>query len=556
MRVLLAAVNAKYIHTALAVRTLAAYVNDKDVSYAEFTINERLEDVLKSIYEYHADTVMFSCYIWNIEFILKTASSLKKLSPRTKIVLGGPEVSFDSRYYMDKYDFIDGIICGEGEETLAEFLEKGFEVNGMVFRDGEKITVMPMRQPICDLNSVPFPYSDDDISRDKDKLIYYESSRGCPFRCSYCLSSTSHNVRFRDLDIVKNELMHFVNCGARIIKFTDRTFNADKKRAVDLVRFLINNGGETQFHFEVAADILSDEMISLFQSAPKGMFLLEIGVQSTNEQTIAAIDRTTDFEKIAAAVKLLKGYVHMHLDLIAGLPYESFELFKKSFNDVIELSPDVLQLGFLKLLRGTKIRNEYKEHGYVFTDNPPYEVLKNDYISYDEILRLKAVENVLERYYNSGNFENAIKYLLKKYDSPFELFDSLGKYFEENGYLTVGISQNRLYEILAAFCGDALFRDYLKLDFFLNTHNPSTPPWAATPFDKSLLKMRFDILTEDFINRYLPEYAGMSVKEIIKHVQLERFSYDVLGGGKKDDNVILFDKKHKKAVSTGGYDNG
>ena len=363
-------------------------------------------------------------------------------------------------------------------------------------------------------------------------------------------------MRFRDLDIVKNELMHFVNGGARIIKFTDRTFNADKKRAADLVRFLIKNGGETQFHFEVAADILSDEMISLFQSAPKEMFLLEIGVQSTNEQTITAIDRKTDFAKIAAAVKLLKGYVHMHLDLIAGLPYESFELFKKSFNDVMELAPDVLQLGFLKLLRGTKIRNEYQKHGYVFTDSPPYEVLKNNYISYDEILSLKAIENVLERYYNSGNFENAVKYLLKKYDSPFELFDALGKYFDENGYLTVGISQNRLYEILAEFCGDALFRDYLKLDFFLNTHNPSTPSWAATPFDKSLLKMRFDILTEDFINRYLPEYIGMSVKEIIKHVQLERFSYDVLGSGEKYDNVILFDKKHKKAVRTGGYDNG
>lgn len=548
MKVLLVAVNSKYIHTSLAVRALTAYADSPDVSYIEFTINERIEDVISRIYSAEAETVMFSCYIWNIEFILKTASTLKKLNPSVNIILGGPEVTFDSVEYMNNYPFIDGIMCGEGEQILADFLSNGIKVNGMVYRDGQNIIIMPKRDSVCDMDLLPFPYTCEDIEANKNKLIYYETSRGCPYKCSYCLSSTAHNVRFRSVERVKKDLLEFINGGVRIVKFVDRTFNADKKRAVEIVRFLIENGKDTQFHFEIAADILSDEIIDLFKTSPKGMFLLEIGVQSTNEKTIEAIDRKTDFGKIKKAVKELNGFVHMHFDLIAGLPYETYEDFKKSFNDVMELEPDVLQLGFLKLLRGTKIRTESEKHSYIFNDHTPYEVLANKYISYEEIQKLKAVENVLERYYNSGVFKNSIGYLLNKYTSPFELFSSLGEYFSQKGYLNSSLSQNSLYAVLAEFNCEELFREYLKLDFFLNTNNPSTPSWAVMPYDKALLKQRFEILSEEFINKNLPEYKDTPVKEIIKSLQFERFYYDVLGNGGKEDNIILFDKKYQRCV--------
>ncbi len=551
MRVLLVAVNAKYIHTSLSVRSLKAYASDYDVDFMEFTINENPGEVLKRIYRYGADMVAFSCYIWNIGFILRIASSLKKIAPNVKIIFGGPEVSFDSEIYMNKYRFIDAVIRGEGEETLCGLLDKGFHIDGVTYRDKDgNLIKMKDRGPICDLNTIPFPYTENDIHENRNKLIYYESSRGCPFRCSYCLSSTVHNVRFRNLETVKRELKAFIDQGCRIIKFVDRTFNADRKRAAELIEFLILEGKATQFHFEIAADLINDEMIRLFRSAPKDMFLLEIGVQSTNKNTIAEIDRKTDFERISSAVKALKGSVHMHLDLIVGLPYENYESFKRSFNDVMELEPDVLQLGFLKLLRGTKIRDLKEKHGYIFEDDPPYEVLGNKYISYEEILKLKSIEYVLDRYYNSEIFQNSIRYLIKRYHSPYEMFESLAGFFEERGLFSIGISQSGLFGYLAEFCEDELFRDYLKLDYFMNTNNPSTPSWSNERFDRTLLKKRFDILTEDFIKTHLPEYSDMPVKEIIKRISIERFSYDVLKDGRRYENILIFDKTHDRIIRT------
>lgn len=551
MRVLLAAVNAKYIHTSLSVRSLKAYVRDYDVDFMEFTINENPGEVLKRIYSYGADIVAFSCYIWNIGFILRIAGSLKKIAPDIKIIFGGPEVSFDSEMYMDKYRFIDAVIRGEGEETFCDLLKKGFHIDGVTYRDEDgKIVRMKDRGPICDLNKIPFPYTKKDIYENRNKLIYYESSRGCPFSCSYCLSSTVHNVRFRNIETVKRELKAFIDQGCRIIKFVDRTFNADRKRAAELVEFLIHEGKTTQFHFEISADLINDEMIRLFRSAPKNMFLLEIGVQSTNEKTISEIDRKTDFERISSAVQALKGSVHMHLDLIAGLPYENYESFTRSFNDVMELEPDVLQLGFLKLLRGTKIRDLKDKHGYIFEDDPPYEVLGNKYISYGELLKLKNIEYVLDRYYNSEIFQNSIRYLIKRYDSPYEMFESLAGFFEERGLFGIGISQSGLFGYLAEFCGDELFRDYLKLDYFINTNNPSTPSWSNESFDRALLRKRFDILTEEFIKTQLPEYSDMPVKEIIKKISIERFSYDVLKDGRRCENILIFDKTHDRIIRT------
>ncbi len=549
MKILLAAVNAKYIHTALGVRALCSYVHDPDVRFAEFTINENPQDVLRSIYGSKADTVMFSCYIWNIEFIVKVASALKKISPETVIVFGGPEVSFDSVYYMERYPFLDAVIRGEGEETLKAIVESGLDTDGVTYRDSDgNVVVNKDRTPVCDLNMLPFPYTERDIEENKNKLIYYESSRGCPFNCSYCLSSTVHSVRFRDIETVKAELSLFAKHGVRVVKLTDRTFNADRKRAAELMEFIASLDCRTQFHFEIAADLINDETVDIFRNAPRDRFLLEIGVQSTNAKTIEAIDRKTDLNKISEAVRALRGYAHMHLDLIAGLPYEDHKSFVRSFNDVMEMRPDVLQLGFLKLLRGTKLRREVETHGYIFTDDPPYEVLGNKYISYEELLELKRIEQVLDKYYNSGAFKNIMDHLLNRASSPDTLFEKIAEHFEENGYFGIGLSRDRLYDILASIVGKGLPNDILKFDFFANSNNPSTPKWANEPYDRSLLKRRFDLIGKALDEGKLKEYEGIPVKEIIKHVIAERFSYDVLGNGEKIDNIILFDKRYGKTI--------
>lgn len=549
MKVLLAAINAKYIHTSLSVRSLKAYACSDRVEIGEYTINERAEDILRSVYLKKADAVLFSCYIWNIEMCLAVADMLKKVSPETKIIFGGPEVSYDDEY-IKRYDFIDAVMRGEGEETFKEWLRKGENIKGVTYRSGGKIIHNPDRELIHDITRIPFPYTDEDIERNKGKLIYYESSRGCPFRCSYCLSSTIHNVRFRDIDTVKQELMFFVRHKVRIVKFVDRTFNADRKRTCELVRFLIDNADETTFHFEAAADLINDELIELFHRAPEGLFQLEIGVQSTHNETIDAIDRKTDFEQICSAVRRIHeaGGVHMHLDLIAGLPYEDIASFQKSFDDVFALRPHVLQLGFLKLLRGTKIRREEEKYGYKYSSKPPYEVLKNDFMSYDDILLLKGIEEIFERYYNSGVFENAMDYLLEKYTSPFELFRNIWLFYSENGYNTAGQSRNSLYEILSHFCTDELFCDILKLDYFINNKGANTPKWALKEYNRDLLKERFEILTEDFIAENLKEYSGIAPKEIIKSLNFEEFEYDVLGDCARKKNIIIFDNKYDRRV--------
>ena len=470
MKALLVAVNAKYIHTSLSVRTLKAYANSDNVEMAEYTINERVEDILRSIFLKKADVVLFSCYIWNVEVCLDVADMLKKVSPETKIIFGGPEVSFDDTEYMQKYDFIDAIMRGEGEATFKEWLEIGEMADGITYRENGEIIRNKDRELIHDITSIPFPYTDEDIEKNSGKLIYYESSRGCPFRCSYCLSSTTHSVRFRDMDVVKEELMFFVRHNVRIVKFVDRTFNADRKRTCELVKFLIDNAKNTTFHFEVAADLINDELVELFKTAPEGLFQLEIGVQSTNDKTIKAIDRKTDFEMIKRAVKLVQkaGGVHMHLDLIVGLPFEDFNSFGKSFDDVFNLRPDVLQLGFLKLLRGTKIRSEEEKYGYRYNSKPPYEVLKNDFISYEDVLLLKGIEEVFERYYNSGVFKGAMEYLLKKYNSPFEMFKKLWLFYDGNvggafGKIVSSLVNDILMPPIGALIGNTDFSS-LRLD--------------------------------------------------------------------------------------------
>ena len=433
--ILLCAINSKYIHTSLSVRALYHYVNDNRVLFREFTINESPYGVMGEIYALKCKTVLFSCYIWNIEFVIEVASMLKSISPDTQIILGGPEVSYTSENVLLKYDFIDAIIRGEGEETFKDYLKNGIDVNGFTLRKNGAIIKNPDRELISDMSKLPFPYSDADLAENKGKLLYYESSRGCPFNCSYCISSPLHGVRFKPIELVKQDLIKFIDNNVKIVKLVDRTFNADKKRTAELLRFLIENANNTTFHFEVAADILNDEIITILKTAPKGLFQLEIGVQSTNDRTISAIDRKTSFPKIAHNVKTLMSFGNMriHLDLIAGLPYEDIHSFKKSFDDVFALGADAVQLGFLKLLYGTKIRSQENDFNYKFTKKPPYEVLMNDFMSFEDISLLKGIDMVVDKFYNSTGFEHSIKYLLSKYTAPFEFFKEVYMFIQAKG---------------------------------------------------------------------------------------------------------------------------
>lgn len=549
--VLLCALNTKYVHTSLSVRTLYHYINDERVLFREFTINENPYDVMSDIYSQNCESVLFSCYIWNIEFVADVADMLKQVSPNTQIIFGGPEVSYNSEEVLEKYPFVDAVIRGEGEETFKEYLEKGIDISGVTLRKNGKIIKNSDRPLIDDLSKLPFPYSDEDLKENKGKLVYYESSRGCPFNCSYCLSSTIHSLRFKDIDIVKKELKIFIDNDIKIVKLVDRTFNADKKRTVELLRFLIDNSKNTTFHFEVAADIIDEELLIVLETAPKGLFQLEVGVQSTNNETICAIDRKTNFEKLSDNVRKILSFknIHVHLDLIAGLPYEDITSFKKSFDDVFALSGDVVQLGFLKLLHGTKIRAQEKEFEYRFTQKPPYEVLENKFLSFDDICILKGMDMVIDKFYNSGGFENSMKYLLSKRSSAFEFFKELYLFYKEKGYERIGISKQKLYDILWDFNhGDRLFNDILKLDFLIN-NKPASMSFAIKEYDRNLLKERFEILTEDFILENLKEYKDTDVREIIKTVHFERFDFDVLGDYCEHDCIIIFDRKYERQIS-------
>lgn len=547
MKTVLVGINSKYIHTSLSVRYLRACC--PDMIMREYTINEQAENLAADIYKLGCDAVLFSCYIWNIEFVKDVAGRLSKVSD-CKIILGGPEVTYNAKDVLEKCDFADMVIVGEGEVTTAQLYENGMSpigIDGIVYRSGDEITENPPRELIKDFSTIPFPYTDEEMEQLSGKLIYYESSRGCPFRCSYCLSSTIRSVRFRDLELVKNELMFFIRHKVRIVKFVDRTFNADKKRTYELLSFLIKNASDTTFHFEIAADLITEEMLELLKTAPKGLFQFEIGVQSTNEKTLSAINRYNDIEKIKSAVRrvLELGTVHVHLDLIAGLPYENLESFKKSFDEVFALGADVLQLGFLKMLFGTKIKDSETDFDYKYTDKPPYEVLSNKFISYDDILILKKVENVLEKYHNSGVFKKTIKFLSGKYKSSFQMFLDIANFFERDGYDKKAHSQKGLYEIIAVFYSekfkDKLFFDYLKFDYFKYNKGAVFPKWSLTTYNKELLKYRFEFLTEENIKKYFPEYDGKPAKEIVKNMDFAEFDYDVTGDGKTEKNIIIFD---------------
>lgn len=486
---LLVAINSKYIHSNLAVYCLkkAAGCYENNVEIVEYSINNQMEEILKGIYLKKPDYIGFSCYIWNIGMVTELITELNKILPEVPIWLGGPEVSYNPLDYVNNYT-IAGVMKGEGERIFSELISCYLEnhikdipsIKGLTMKHDD-IIIDNENPDLVKLNT-PMPYNVTDL---ENKIIYYESSRGCPFSCSYCLSSVDKKLRFRDMEVVKADLQTFIDKEVRLVKFIDRTFNAKKEHAYEILRFIKEKDrGITSFHFEIAADLLDEEGLSLLNSLRPGLIQLEIGVQSTNADTIKAIYRNMNLAKVKENVARIKEgrNIHVHLDLIAGLPFEDLNSFKKSFNEIYEMKPEQLQLGFLKLLNGSLMKQEATKYGIVSYDKPPYEVLRTDFLSYEDILLLKTVENMVEMFYNSGMFNTSIKFLEERYKSPFDLYYSLGKFFEERYLMGSLPSRNDKYRLLYDFSKDfcneeelKCFSELLKYDMLLRDNLKSPP---------------------------------------------------------------------------------
>lgn len=552
MKILLNAINAKYIHSNLAVYSLKAAAKEyqEHVEIAEFTINNQPDYILEEIYKKKPDVLMFSCYIWNISMVETVMREFHKLCPEVPIWLGGPEVSFEVEDFLSSHPEVTGIMMGEGEETFCEICDyyTGQDkkrvtdlqgVLGVAYRNelGE-IKVNPWRS-IMAMKDIPFCY--DRMEDFSNRIIYYESSRGCPFSCSYCLSSIDKKLRFRDLDMVKEELQFFIDQKVPQVKFVDRTFNCHHEHAMEIWQYILeHDNGVTNFHFEISADLINEEELALIKRMRPGLIQLEIGVQSTNEVTIQEIKRTMKLERLKEVVQEVKsfGNVHQHLDLIAGLPYEDYESFKHSFDEIYALEPNQLQMGFLKVLKGSYMYEHAKEYGILYHEKPPYEVMKTKWLSYDDIIRMKRIEEMLEVYYNSGQFEIAMKVLKCCYNSAFEMFQKLGDFYEEKKLFGMSHSRIKRCEILLEFVeqewqgkSDAIdiyecMRQALIFDLYYRENSKSRPAWAG---DASLFKS---------VTHFYCKNGKLS------HV--EPFTYDFLGAiqslpkQKKDMVWVLF----------------
>ena len=508
MKILLVACNAKYIHSNLAVYDLQAYASDyaDHIVLKEYTINQQKDDIMRDIYLEHPDVVCVSCYIWNLSFVKELMADLIKILPGADFWAGGPEVSYDAEKFLTENSKFKGVMVGEGEETFKElagyYVEKNpqnlKDMTGICYRDGDQIIHNGWRQ-IMDLSSIPFIYKD--LSEFKNRIIYYESSRGCPFSCSYCLSSIDKKLRFRDTETVKKELQFFIDNKVPQVKFVDRTFNCKHDHAMAIWKYINeHDNGVTNFHFEISADLLREEELQEMSTMRPGLIQLEIGVQSTNLDTIKAIHRTMDFEKLKGIVDRIHsfGNIHQHLDLIAGLPYEDYDSFRHSFNDVYALKPQQLQLGFLKVLKGSHMMEMCKEYGIVYKTQEPYEVLSTKWLDYDHVLKLKTVENMVEVYYNSGQFQNTLEYLENFFPDAFSIYERLGSFYMEKGYGDVSHTRMRRYEILLEFLEDVpeismdQVKDQMVYDLYLRENLKSRPGFARDqkPFERQIWDFR------------------------------------------------------------------
>ena len=573
MNILLTAINAKYIHSNLAVYSLRAYAAGKcerykeEIGIAEYTINQPLDQILMDLYKRKPEVLCFSCYLWNIEYVEQLVAELGKIMPQTDIWLGGPEVSYHASHMLEQFPQVYGIMRGEGEETfleLAEFYynnsEKSLEqcekvqrlkeIVGITFRDGEEIIETADRS-VMDLSKVPFVYEDLDVF--KNKIIYYESSRGCPFSCSDCLSSIDKCLRFRDLELVKKELQFFIDHEIPQVKFVDRTFNCKHSHSMEIWSYIKEHDkGKTNFHFEVAADLLNEEELNLISTMRPGLIQLEIGVQSTNEQTIKEIHRTMKFSQVTEVVNRVHAAknIHQHLDLIAGLPFEDYNSFHKSFCDVYALRPEQLQLGFLKVLKGSYMEEKTKDYELLYQNRPPYEVLSTKWLPYSDVIRLKGLEEMVEVYYNSRQFEHTMELLEQVFGDAFVMFEEISNYYEEHGYY--GVNHNRVarYEILYAFIKEVAlvqyetllteeqFRQTLVMDLYLRENMKNRPAFAGDSLvSKEVERTFYDTEAEE--HQYLKGYEKYDKRQLRKMTHLENI----------DGHLILFDYQNRNPLT-------
>lgn len=591
MKILLTAVNAKYIHSNLAVYSLKTYAKahgaqNCEIGIAEYTINQPVDQILMDLYKKKPDVLCFSCYLWNIEYIEQLVRELNKVLPQTDIWLGGPEVSWNAEEVLKRLPQVRGVMRGEGEETFLDVVqsyagkEKRLEdIPGITFcrtcgeESGEKkeksdIVICAERPTMANLNAIPFVY-EEDIDAFKHKIIYYESSRGCPFSCSYCLSSIDKCLRFRDLELVKRELQFFIDHRVPQVKFVDRTFNCKHEHAMAIWRYLVEHDeGVTNFHFEVSADLLNEEELELIASMRPGLIQLEIGIQSTNEQTIREIRRTMKFQKIKEIVKYIQksGNVHQHLDLIAGLPFEDYESFRNSFNEVYALKPEQLQLGFLKVLKGSYMETRTKEYDLVYQERPPFEVLSTKWLPYEDIIRLKGVEEMVEVYYNSGQFLRTLKLLEAESADAFSLFEALRDYYEMQGLNHMNHTRLSRYEILSEFikqypewkkepegrstCAEKegadeetraraeRYRESLTYDLYLRENVKNRPDFAGEPtVDKQTAAIFYE--KEEQEHCYLKGYERYDKRQMRKMTHLEQI----------DGKLLLFDYQNRSPLT-------
>ena len=573
MNILLTAINAKYIHSNLAVYSLRAYAAGKcerykeEIGIAEYTINQPLDQILMDLYKRKPEVLCFSCYLWNIEYVEQLVAELGKIMPQTDIWLGGPEVSYHASHMLEQFPQVYGIMRGEGEETfleLAEFYynnsEKSLEqcekvqrlkeIVGITFRDGEEIIETADRS-VMDLSKVPFVYEDLDVF--KNKIIYYESSRGCPFSCSYCLSSIDKCLRFRDLELVKKELQFFIDHEIPQVTFVDRTFNCKHSHSMEIWSYIKEHDkGKTNFHFEVAADLLNEEELNLISTMRPGLIQLEIGVQSTNEQTIKEIHRTMKFSQVTEVVNRVHAAknIHQHLDLIAGLPFEDYNSFHKSFCDVYALRPEQLQLGFLKVLKGSYMEEKTKDYELLYQNRPPYEVLSTKWLPYSDVIRLKGLEEMVEVYYNSRQFEHTMELLEQVFGDAFVMFEEMSNYYEEHGYY--GVNHNRVarYEILYAFIKEVAlvqyetllteeqFRQTLVMDLYLRENMKNRPAFAGDSLvSKEVERTFYDTEAEE--HQYLKGHEKYDKRQLRKMTHLENI----------DGHLILFDYQNRNPLT-------
>lgn len=588
MKALLVAMNAKYIHSNLGIYSIRAYgihhgIAAADLEMAEYTINQRLEDVLADIYRRQADLVAFSCYIWNIREILELAEALHQVSPETVIWLGGPEVSYRAEELLNEHNCLSGIMSGEGEETFLELYqayEQGTSlqcVKGLIYRefgaDAEDAKQADMYQntdkiiqteprPLLDMDALIFPYRD--MKGLEHRIIYYESSRGCPFGCSYCLSSIDRQVRLRSIKLVEEELQFFLDREVAQVKFVDRTFNCEHEHAMAIWKYIYeHDNGVTNFHFELSADLLTEEEMEYIKHFPPGMVQFEIGVQSTNPDTMRAIHRPSDLERLRDRVTKIHDVknIHQHLDLIAGLPYEDYQSFRNSYNAVHAMEPNQLQLGFLKLLKGSPIEKEQEKFGIVSRKQPPYEVLQTPWLPYSDLLRLKQVEEMTERYYNSMQFEASGRYMEGLFETPFDFYQNLGEYFQRHDYMKSQQSRMQNYQILLEFLeeeqkGDAeILKQLMSYDLYARENLKSRPPFAKDDSDPKWRKEEqafYQMVSRS--GKYLPEHWVYEWKQILRMTHLERLDYDViryLKEGKLEykKSVLLFDYQQRNPLN-------